>query len=400
MTLQCKKKKEYLTEISCKNDICYKDVDMKRVLILYKFLPQYRLEFFEQLKRSLNKEGVELILIYGKLNNKDSLKNDEIDIDWALFVPNRTFKIGNIELIWQPCLNKIKNIDMIIVEHANKLILNYYLMFIRYISKFRLAFWGHGRNMQDNPNSKRNKFKLLYLKLCDWWFAYTKGVKSFLLEQGYNADKITIVQNAIETTELRRYYQSIPMERVNAVRKELGIFSDNVAIYCGGMYREKRLDFIIEACKRVKKKLQDFHMIFIGSGIDSDKVKEASSRYDWIHYVGSKFGFDRVIYFKIASIQLMPGLVGLGILDSFALETPIVTTQYPYHSPEIEYLENNVNGIITIDDIDVYSSTIIDVINTKKYNDLIIGCRNAASIHTVENMVENFKNGVVQCLNL
>jgi glycosyltransferase involved in cell wall biosynthesis len=165
------------------------------------------------------------------------------------------------------------------------------------------------------------------------------------------------------------------------------------------MYPEKRLDFILEICQRVKIEIPEFNMIFIGSGIESDKVLEASNKNYWIHYVGPKFGKDRVKYFKISSIQIMPGLVGLGILDSFALETPIITTEYPFHSPEIEYLENGINGFITKDNLDDYSQTVIDTLKTKKYIDLIKGCKLSAEIYTVETMVENFKNGVLSCLS-
>jgi hypothetical protein len=34
-----------------------------------------------------------------------------------------------------------------------------------------------------------------------------------------------------------------------------------------------------------------------------------------------------------------------------------------------------------------------------KYLDLIEGCRKSSGIYTVENMVENFKNGILTCLN-
>jgi L-malate glycosyltransferase len=372
---------------------------MKHVLILYKFLPQYRLEFFEQLKIALNKEGIELDLIYGKLKNTDSLKKDEVDISWARYIPNRSFRIGQTELIWQPCLKHLKGKDLVIVEQANKLLLNYYLMFARLVSRYRFANWGHGRNMQDDPNSTRNKFKYGYIKLCDWWFAYTTGVKEFLISQGYPGEKITVVQNAIETVNLRQHYASIAEEELQQLKTELGIQGSKVAIYCGGMYKEKRLDFMLEVCYRVKKQVPDFHMIFIGSGVDSYKAADAASSHEWIHYVGPKFGPDRVKYFKIASIQLMPGLVGLGILDSFALETPIFTTEFPFHSPEIEYLQNNVNGVMTRDDLDEYSETIINVMKSEKYLDLIEGCRTSAKIYTVENMVGNFKNGIISCLN-
>jgi glycosyltransferase involved in cell wall biosynthesis len=96
----------------------------------------------------------------------------------------------------------------------------------------------------------------------------------------------------------------------------------------------------------------------------------------------------------------MPGLVGLGILDSFALETPIITTNYPFHSPEIDYLENGINGFVTNNNIEDYSKTVIEVLKTKKYLDLIEGCKVSSEKYTIEAMAENFKNGILSCLKI
>src|ERR1035437_7110061 len=372
---------------------------MKRIIIVSKFLIQYRKEFFNLLKIDLAKHGIELELIYGKITNTDALKRDEVDIEWAKFIPNKRLKIGKTELLWQPCLKYLKDKDMVIVESASSQIINYYSMIARHFSKYKLAFWGHGRNLQEDIGSLRNRFKYLFINECDWWFGYTKGTKNFLLANNYPESKITVVQNAIDTLSLMKYYSDIKECEINELKDQLGIMGSNTGIFCGGMYPEKRLDFILEICQRVKIEIPEFNMIFIGSGIESDKVLEASNKNYWIHYVGPKFGKDRVKYFKISSIQIMPGLVGLGILDSFALESPIITTEYPFHSPEIEYLENGINGFITKDNLDDYSQTVIDTLKTKKYIDLIKGCKLSAEIYTVETMLENFKNGVLSCLS-
>jgi glycosyltransferase involved in cell wall biosynthesis len=372
---------------------------MKKILILYKFLPQYRKEFFNLLRKELAEHEVELELIYGKITNIDTLKKDEVDIDWAKFIPNKKLKIGKTELLWQPCLKYLNDKDLVIVEEANKLIVNYYLMIVRHLSKFKLAFWGHGRNLRIATGSLRNRFKCLFINKCDWWFGYTNETKNILLANYYPESKITVVQNAIDTLSLRKYYNNIQECEIVDLKNRLGIKNCKTGIYCGAMYPDKKLDFILETCLRVKKEIPEFNMIFIGSGIDSYKVLEASKLYDWIHYVGSKFGEERVNYFKISLIQIMPYSVGLGILDSFAMETPMITTSNPFHGPEISYIENGINGIITKDNIDDYSQAVIDTLKTKKYIDLIEGCKSSVERYTVEAMVENFKNGVLLCLN-
>ena len=372
---------------------------MKKVLIIYRYLPQYRVEFYNGLKNALDEHNIELQLIYGSTNKVEALRNDEVDIKWARFIPNIYFRLGKIEIIWQPCLKHTKNKDLIIVEGANRLILNYILMITRHISKFKLGVWGHGRDMQTVKNSIQNRFKSLFLNQCDCYFAYTYGVKDYLIEHKFPEDRIVIVQNAIDTSELKKQYQNIKDSEIEELKAQFGIIGSNTGIYCGGMYPEKRIDFILEACKKVKKEISDFHIIFIGSGIDSDKVQSASIQNHWIHYIGPKFGTERVKFFKISSIQIMPGLVGLGILDSFVMEAPMITTDYPYHSPEIEYLMSGFNGIMTRNSLDEYSQTIIDVLKTKKYNELIEGCRISTEKYTINNMVDNFKNGIISLMN-
>jgi len=372
---------------------------MKKVLIIYKYLPQYRIDFFQQLKTRLKIHNIELYLIHGKSNKINSLKKDEETIGWATIIKNIELKAGAKSLIWQPCLKNLKDKDLIITLPENKLLLNYYLMIGRNFSNYKFAYWGHVYNMQNDLNNIRNKGKLLFIKKCDWWFAYTEGARNFLINSKFAANKITVVQNAISTFDIRKSYSEIKEYQIKNIKEKLDINSSNIAIYCGAMYPEKDFDFILETCYRIKKEIPDFHMLFVGSGIESSKIENAAAKTEWIHYIGSKFGEDRIIYFKISLLQLMPRAVGLAIVDSFAMETPIVTTEYPYHGPEIDYLENGVNGLITKNDINIYSDAVIQLLQNQSYLQLIDGCNISAEKYTVENMVENFKNGILDCLS-
>jgi hypothetical protein len=121
---------------------------MKKVLIIYRFLPQYRVDFYNGLKEKLKNHDIELSLVYGRLNNKDSTKGDEVDIEWAEYVPSKKIKVGSIEFLWQPCLKYINGKELVIVEQANVLLINYYLMLRRKLGKPKMAFWGHGINQQ------------------------------------------------------------------------------------------------------------------------------------------------------------------------------------------------------------------------------------------------------------
>ena len=374
---------------------------MRKIFILDRLMVQYRIEFYNKLKDELERKGIDLSIFYGKSKENDihSQKKDQVDIEWADYMPTKTFAIGAKELIWQPYLRHLKGADLVIIENASRLLLNYLLIGLKRLSSYKIAFWGHYLNMQEDPKSAVNRFKSAFLGKSDWWFAYTEGQKKLLVQQGYPEKKITVVQNAIDTVTISKHYHDIRDHEMILLRRGLGISSDHVGIFCGGMYPEKRLDFLLQACLKTREEVDDFHMIFIGSGQDATKVKEASLAYPWIHYVGPKFGMDRTGYFKLASVQLMPGLVGLGVLDSFALETPIITTDYPYHSPEIEYLEHGVNGIISKNTLEDFTNAVVEALRNNNYRKLIDGCARSAGKYTVETMVENFAHGVEMCLD-
>lgn len=350
------------------------------------------------LKEELREYDIDLSIVTGEKENVYN-KIQEDSTDWIKKIPAKRLKLGNMEFVLQPGIEYLKNKDLIIVGLENKFIINYYLMFIRHFSEFKLAFWGHGRNMQLGINNIKNRFKYFFLKQCDWWFGYTNGTKDFLVSHGFPEAKITVCQNAIDTNCLRKFYNEIKDEELKILRKKLNITSGPTGIFCGEMDKGKNVNFIIESCKRIKKQIPDFNMIFVGSSNDSKTVMEDYQSHEWIHFVGPNFGKDLAKYFKLASVQLMPYYVGLGVLDSFATETPLITTSNPFHGPEIEYLINDYNGKITNDDLESFSQGVVDTIKTGKYLEYQIGCRASAEKYTIENMVNNFRKGIIACLN-
>ena len=97
----------------------------------------------------------------------------------------------------------------------------------------------------------------------------------------------------------------------------------------------------------------------------------------------------------------MPGLVGLGILDSFALAVPLVTTDIPIHSPEIEYLENHVNGVMTRHDVNEYANVVVSLLaDEHKYQLLKSAALLSSEKYSVEDMVENFIQGILSAIGV
>ncbi|MCD4731757.1 MAG: glycosyltransferase, partial [Bacteroidales bacterium] len=152
-------------------------------------------------------------------------------------------------------------------------------------------------------------------------------------------------------------------------------------------------------CQKIKKDVSDFEMIFIGAGPDQNLIEESSQQYNWIHYIGPLFNNEKIPFFIISKLVLMPGLVGLAIIECFVLETPLISTNISYHSPEINYLKNGYNGIICKDDLEEYTNVVIELLkNENKRNKLIDGCKDSITKYTIDKMVFNYCRGIIKSL--
>ncbi|MCA1978450.1 MAG: glycosyltransferase, partial [Thiobacillus sp.] len=101
----------------------------------------------------------------------------------------------------------------------------------------------------------------------------------------------------------------------------------------------------------------------------------------------------------VAELMLNPGMVGLSILDSLVAGVPMVTTDYPYHSPEIGYLDSGVNGVMTAHDPQTYAAAVTDLLrHPARIEALRAGCLESAGNYTIEKMAGRFTQGILDCL--
>ncbi|MEW1912865.1 hypothetical protein AB0442_31260 [Kitasatospora sp. NPDC085895] len=101
----------------------------------------------------------------------------------------------------------------------------------------------------------------------------------------------------------------------------------------------------------------------------------------------------------VSDVLLMPGLVGLCAVDSFVLETPVVTTPWPWHAPEFEYLEHGRNALVAPDDVQRYADAVAGLLGSPAGLDAMRSeCRKDAARYTVEEMSRRFADGLVDLL--
>ncbi len=369
----------------------------KKVIIIQSRVPQYRIPFFNALKERLFDEDIDLRLFYGLPYGRPRppAVTDQFmaDFPWGETFTQHHLPLG---AVWYPILNQVWDADLVIVPHHSRLFVNYALYLSGLFGGPKLAFWGHGWGHQtDRQDSLSEKAKTWIGKRGDWYFAYTWKVREGLIHRGYDGSRITDVQNAVAAPTARPNHSEI-----EAVRKEHGLTPDSrVALFCGGMYHKKRLGLAIEAAEEVRRVVPSFVLILAGAGPDEGIAIEAARKHDFIRYVGPIFGRRKAAFFAISRLAVMPGLVGLGLVDAFHHGVPAVVTEYRYHSPEIVYLRDGENGIMAEDSREGLTQAMIRLAtDDQMHNKLVAGCKIAAKKITIEEMVNRFTGGIVAAL--
>jgi glycosyltransferase involved in cell wall biosynthesis len=371
----------------------------RKVVFLARVLLRYRAPFLECLRVRLAKVGIDFVVIHGDANEREKIRQDEAAISTAILVPNKEIRFWGRTLYWQPVVDLLDGADLVITEQAAKLGINYYLFFLQFLGRTRVALWGHGRNLQTQQNWFSEYIKRFFSRRAHWWFAYNELSKGVVTSLGYPAERVTSFENTFDTAPLIAEVEGMDDRAREAVRAKYGIKGMHVCIFCGALYREKRLEFLVAAAGRLRQLDDQFELVVAGSGEDYAFVEAQASCNPWLHCVGARFGREKAELFAISRLQLMPGLVGLAIIDSFAAAVPLVTTRVPIHSPEISYLKNGENGLITADDMDEYVGAVRSLLNdSERYARLQAGARRAREHYTMANMVERMYQGILEAL--
>lgn len=372
------------------------------VTFVTRILAHYRIPFHERVRAELAERGIDYRLIHGQPDGEEAAKGDLATLPWAEQVRNRPL-FGRGKLVWQPIGTALRSSDLLVLGQENQLLVNYPIQLVPRALRPRIALWGHGRNFQSrNPAGAAERWKRFWATQCDWWFAYTEETRAHVASLGFPPERITVFNNAVDTGELARLAASIDDGEIARTYDALGVTSRNVAIFVGGLYPDKRLDFLVAAADLVRARVPDFALVVVGGGIDRPKLEALAASRPWLIAAGPRFGREKAALMRGAKLFLMPGLVGLAVLDAAALALPMVTTAYPYHSPEIAYLREYGHGAIVPDweDVAAYADRVTALLmdDTARADMARAGARLAGDV-TVERMAERFAAGAAAALS-
>jgi L-malate glycosyltransferase len=374
----------------------------RRVLIIQRRMTEYRVPLFEALRARLAASGVTLQVAYGRITEAEETRDDAGVLPWGIQSSCHYPFPGSSNLVWQHIPGHLmREQDLIIVPHENILLLNYLLLFRhRWLKRTRLAFWGHGANFQSlAPNGLRERLKAWTARQADWWFAYTSLSVERLAAHGFPVRRISCLNNSIDTSHLRQWRAQVSEGERRALLAALGLQGGRLAVFLGSLSTGKRLKFTFGVAEHLRRLFADFELLIVGDGPQRDSVQEFAATRPWCRWVGARHGREKALYLSLARVMLNPGLVGLNLIDSFALGIPLLTTDCGIHSPEIAYLDSGKNGLMTPDEPKAFADAAAWLLaDDQACRQMGENCRRDAEKFSIENMVANFSAGILDAL--
>jgi len=365
-----------------------------RVAIIHPWFPQYRKAFFDRLLELGHAEGIHVDIFHGSPPPEWQERGDSVSEEYATRMKTKFFRFRGKNLVYKSPNTVWKRgpYDLLILEQAVRNLETYAFLLRR--QGAHIAFWGHGKTYTNATGKTQERFKELLTRRGRWFFSYTKGGRAAVTAAGFPANRITVVQNSVDSTELKKAISKITASSKQAFIEKYDLRA-KTGLFIGGLDASKRLNFLLEAADRAHELDQDFRLIFVGSGSHQYLVEQAAAMRPWIIYLGSLFGDEKALAMAAAEVLLMPGRVGLVAVDSFASGTPIVTTNWTLHAPEFEYLEAGHNAIVTENNINAYACAIVETLNDAE---MLISLKTSAlkssEAYSVENMAANFIQGL------
>jgi glycosyltransferase involved in cell wall biosynthesis len=343
----------------------------KVAILNHGYLPHYRVRFYELLAE---RGGFDYVVFHGA--PPSWVGTPELKGPFAFpqrRVNNHEFRVGPLTLVYQPVIREIMTggYDAIVITTESKFIANLLLVLLCRLRGIAVLYWGfgyhppRGSRESDVPNPVMLRIttaiKKAFTRLSDGFIAYTKSGAERLIASGYPRERTFFVQNTIDMSEQLRLCEAERDTDPQAIRREFGLRPDSIVFtFIGRLVPIKRVDQLIEAVRRIndnRLSQRPVEAVIIGDGLCMDDLKAQAKDVAGIHFLGHKPPNDEVARcLKVSAASVVAGMVGLVANHALAHGRPVITRALDTHSPELEYIEHDRNGLIVPGDLDEFAA--------------------------------------------
>ena len=117
---------------------------------------------------------------------------------------------------------------------------------------------------------------------------------------------------------------------------------DPQVVYVGRLSKEKGVDLLIRAFER----LDDGHLLIIGSGSEERELKRLAEKCDRIHFLGFLPRDQALLYVKGSDVFVLPSRsegLSTALLEAMACGTAVIATSV---GGSVELVEHGVSGLL------------------------------------------------------
>jgi glycosyltransferase involved in cell wall biosynthesis len=221
-----------------------------------------------------------------------------------------------------------------------------------------------------------------------------------LVAGGYPSERVFVLQNTIDMTEQIRLYENIADEDEREIRRRLGLRPDSIVfLHIGRLVQIKRVDLMIEAVRRINDEhlaSRPVEALIIGSGPAEEELKAGAAGIAGIHFLGALPPNEEVARcLKVSAAVVIGGMVGLVANHALAHGRPVIARDTDVHSPEVEYIEDDINGLMVPGSMDDFVAALARFVDSPEMQArLAAGALRSRETLRIEFMAENFDNAV------
>ena len=119
-----------------------------------------------------------------------------------------------------------------------------------------------------------------------------------------------------------------------------------------------------------------------------------------MHYHGSQMGESLRELALASDIAIIPGRMGLAVLEMASAGLPMATFAISRHCPEIAYLKDGINGILLTSDTDAAAKELEALLTDRSAIERMRSeALSTANKYTIYRMAVNFADGVMASLS-
>lgn len=235
-------------------------------------------------------------------------------------------------------------------------ITEYLALIICRLAGIPFVWWTHGYDHMPHRIPLIRKIKASYVefffRLSTRVVTFSQEGKAYLTGRGIENSKMFVAPNTLDTDKLIRLRQEVSKEHpVDQLKDELGFRrEDFVLLFVGRLYKEKRADEAVGSFEKAYSVDRDLRLVIIGEGEERTSLETLVASRNLQHVVQFKGAIydDKEIskWFTIASVYLMPGALGLGLIHAFCFGLPVLAESGAGHGPELQYLRTDYNGYL------------------------------------------------------